>query len=152
VLIGDGPVIPDAASVTSAPRSSTAAVVETDPASTPGAQVRTPRARLTSLDGLRGLAALIVVVHHVGLTLPSLAEQYRMLAPWVPPHRAVSASRVAAPLTLPRASSGARARGVVPRAAGPSAQRPKAGPRGGTAPTVDVRVVASGAPQGSWDR
>jgi peptidoglycan/LPS O-acetylase OafA/YrhL len=31
--------------------------------------------RLTSLDGLRGLAALIVVVHHCALSLPSLADQ-----------------------------------------------------------------------------
>ncbi len=36
-------------------------------------------ARLTSLDGLRGLAALIVVVHHCALTLPGLANQ--QLAP-----------------------------------------------------------------------
>jgi hypothetical protein len=31
--------------------------------------------RLTSLDGLRGLAAFIVVVHHCVLALPSLADQ-----------------------------------------------------------------------------
>src|SRR4051794_27043376 len=33
--------------------------------------------RLPSLDGMRGLAALIVVVHHCALTLPSLARQYQ---------------------------------------------------------------------------
>ena len=32
-------------------------------------------ARLASLDGLRGIAALVVVVHHAALTLPSLALQ-----------------------------------------------------------------------------
>ncbi|SFL92906.1 acyltransferase family protein [Geodermatophilus ruber] len=32
--------------------------------------------RLASLDGLRGLAALVVVVHHCALTLPSLAAQF----------------------------------------------------------------------------
>ena len=31
--------------------------------------------RLTSLDGLRGLAALVVVIHHCALTLPALANQ-----------------------------------------------------------------------------
>jgi peptidoglycan/LPS O-acetylase OafA/YrhL len=31
--------------------------------------------RLTSLDGLRGLAALIVVIHHCALSLPALANQ-----------------------------------------------------------------------------
>jgi peptidoglycan/LPS O-acetylase OafA/YrhL len=36
-------------------------------------------ARMASLDGLRGLAALVVVVQHCALTLPSLANQY--LAP-----------------------------------------------------------------------
>jgi peptidoglycan/LPS O-acetylase OafA/YrhL len=40
---------------------------------------RAPAARLASLDGLRGLAALVVVVHHGALTLPSLAVQF--LAP-----------------------------------------------------------------------
>ncbi|WP_158545937.1 acyltransferase [Blastococcus sp. TF02A-30] len=34
-----------------------------------------PSERLTSLDGLRGLAALVVVVHHCALVLPSLAAQ-----------------------------------------------------------------------------
>jgi peptidoglycan/LPS O-acetylase OafA/YrhL len=33
-------------------------------------------ARLTALDGLRGLAALVVVVHHSVLTWPVLADQY----------------------------------------------------------------------------
>ncbi|MDT3331801.1 acyltransferase [Microbacterium sp. KSW-18] len=32
--------------------------------------------RLTSLDGLRGLAALIVLVHHIMLTFPLFAEPY----------------------------------------------------------------------------
>src|SRR3954470_23660048 len=31
--------------------------------------------RLPSLDGLRGLAALVVVVHHCALTVPALAAQ-----------------------------------------------------------------------------
>lgn len=33
------------------------------------------RGRLGSLDGLRGLAALVVVIHHCVLSLPSLADQ-----------------------------------------------------------------------------
>ncbi len=33
--------------------------------------------RLRSLDGLRGLAAFVVVVHHTLLTVPNLAESYR---------------------------------------------------------------------------
>ncbi len=44
-----------------------------------GAAQRRPVARLASLDGLRGLAAFVVVVHHGALTLPSLAAQF--LAP-----------------------------------------------------------------------
>lgn len=35
------------------------------------------RARLYSLDGLRGVAAVVVFVHHVFLTQPALAEAYR---------------------------------------------------------------------------
>jgi peptidoglycan/LPS O-acetylase OafA/YrhL len=42
--------------------------------------------RLTALDGLRGVAALVVVVHHSVLTWPSLAAQYqgqnRALSSW----------------------------------------------------------------------
>lgn len=38
--------------------------------------------RLAALDGLRGLAALVVVVHHCALTLPALAQQ------WAAPDRA----------------------------------------------------------------
>ena len=40
------------------------------------------RSRLAALDGLRGLAALVVVVHHCALTLPTLAQQ------WTAPDRA----------------------------------------------------------------
>lgn len=36
-----------------------------------------PRSRIASLDGLRGVAALVVVVYHVFLTQPALAEPYR---------------------------------------------------------------------------
>ena len=45
----------------------------------PGGQHRRPepRTRITSLDGLRGIAALVVVVYHVFLTQPALAEPYR---------------------------------------------------------------------------
>lgn len=39
--------------------------------------MRPGTSRLTSLDGLRGLAAAIVVLHHCALTLPSLARQYQ---------------------------------------------------------------------------
>jgi peptidoglycan/LPS O-acetylase OafA/YrhL len=35
------------------------------------------RARIYSLDGLRGVAAVVVFVHHVFLTQPALAEVYR---------------------------------------------------------------------------
>jgi peptidoglycan/LPS O-acetylase OafA/YrhL len=35
------------------------------------------RARVYSLDGLRGVAAVVVFVHHVFLTQPALAEAYR---------------------------------------------------------------------------
>lgn len=37
----------------------------------------TPERRLRSLDGLRGLAALVVVLHHLSLMWPSLADPYR---------------------------------------------------------------------------
>lgn len=35
------------------------------------------RARIYSLDGLRGVAAVVVFIHHVFLTQPALAEAYR---------------------------------------------------------------------------
>ncbi|WP_368259248.1 acyltransferase family protein, partial [Blautia wexlerae] len=35
-----------------------------------------PRFRLRSLDGLRGLAAVIVLVHHALLVIPALAAPY----------------------------------------------------------------------------
>lgn len=38
--------------------------------------VRAPIGRLRSLDGLRGVAALVVLVHHCLLTVPALAEPY----------------------------------------------------------------------------
>jgi peptidoglycan/LPS O-acetylase OafA/YrhL len=39
---------------------------------------RSGSSRLASLDGLRGVAALVVVVHHAALTLPSLALQNQL--------------------------------------------------------------------------
>jgi peptidoglycan/LPS O-acetylase OafA/YrhL len=52
------------------------------PAPTTGDRRHGPR--LTSLDGLRGLAALIVVVHHCALAAPVLAAQYQVLDPHAP--------------------------------------------------------------------
>jgi peptidoglycan/LPS O-acetylase OafA/YrhL len=40
-----------------------------------------PRGRIAALDGLRGIAALIVVVHHVFLTVPSFAVAYQFTNP-----------------------------------------------------------------------
>jgi hypothetical protein len=40
-----------------------------------------PSGRLPSLDGLRGVAALIVVVHHTLLTVPSLSVAYFLDGP-----------------------------------------------------------------------
>ena len=52
------------------------------PATTAGS--RPDGRRLTSLDGLRGLAALIVVVHHCALAAPLLAAQYLTPDPHAP--------------------------------------------------------------------
>jgi peptidoglycan/LPS O-acetylase OafA/YrhL len=54
---------------------SPASTVPVRPASSGGPVAAGGSRRLTSLDGLRGLAALVVVVHHCALTLPSLARQ-----------------------------------------------------------------------------
>jgi peptidoglycan/LPS O-acetylase OafA/YrhL len=49
----------------------------TDPDSVPAARSTASSGRLTSLDGLRGLAALVVMVHHVVLAgVPILAAAY----------------------------------------------------------------------------
>jgi peptidoglycan/LPS O-acetylase OafA/YrhL len=50
----------------------------------PTSPKRSTTRRLTSLDGLRGLAALVVVVHHGALSLPSLARQYQAPDPSSP--------------------------------------------------------------------
>lgn len=45
----------------------------------------TPQFRLRSLDGLRGLAAAIVLLHHVSMTIPAISNGYdstRNVAPW----------------------------------------------------------------------
>ena len=52
-----------------------AARVRTD-RSAAGPGVRVSAGRVVSLDGLRGLAALVVMVHHGLLTWPALAAQY----------------------------------------------------------------------------
>lgn len=50
-------------------------VPQTDVAAVPTAG---KSSRLTSLDGLRGLAALVVVLHHCALSLPALAAQQQL--------------------------------------------------------------------------
>ena len=48
-----------------------------------GAEHRTNvrQGRIRSLDGLRGIAALVVVIHHILLTVPSLAVAYQFAKP-----------------------------------------------------------------------
>ena len=47
----------------------------------PAQPTKAAKGRIKSLDGLRGVAALIVVFHHILLTVPSLALAYEFTEP-----------------------------------------------------------------------